>query len=221
MDELARTDLSRFLTFRSNGRLYALPAREVAEIIPVPPVARLPQSPKALLGMGNLRGSVIAVASLRALLGLDAEAAASPRARAARAIVLDSAAKIAITVDTLERLVTLDRARLDPAVATGGRSRRDPAWRLPARRRSGRQDFGPASLAGPGLMPRIARRAAGSKTPVRPFCSGLDLSNMPVIFFKAVPSASRVHWSICRFCSGVSLAMSGGGLALGDSLALS
>jgi purine-binding chemotaxis protein CheW len=159
MDELA-SDLSRFLTFRSGGRRYALPASEVQEIIPVPPVARLPQSPKALLGMANLRGSVIAVASLRALLGLDAEVHAT-----SRAIVLDG---IAITVDTVERLVTLERARVetrqsqlaaDPGEILLGafQNGADPAAKI--------LDL-PALLA-TAFAPRIGRRA-GSKTPVRP-----------------------------------------------------
>jgi purine-binding chemotaxis protein CheW len=124
----------------------------------------LPQSPKALLGMANLRGSVIAVASLRALLGLDAPAAA-----ASRAIVLDGASKIAITVDTVERLVTLDAAQVETQqsqlAADSGeillgafRHGADPAAKI--------LDL-PALLA-QALMPRIARRAAGSKAPVRP-----------------------------------------------------
>ena len=65
----AATSVRRYLTFRSGSQNYALPAEEVAEIIIMPTVARLPQSPPALLGMANLRGSVIAVASLRGLLG--------------------------------------------------------------------------------------------------------------------------------------------------------
>jgi purine-binding chemotaxis protein CheW len=108
MDELSETGtLERFLTFRANGQLYALPASQVAEIIPVPPVAKLPQSPKALLGMANLRGSVIAVASLRALLGLDIESGGAARNRA---IVLDGTSPVAVTVDAVESLVVLNRA---------------------------------------------------------------------------------------------------------------
>jgi purine-binding chemotaxis protein CheW len=108
MDELSETGtLERFLTFRANGQLYALPASQVAEIIPVPPVAKLPQSPKALLGMANLRGSVIALASLRALLGLDIESGgAAPN----RAIVLDGTSPVAVTVDAVESLVVLNSA---------------------------------------------------------------------------------------------------------------
>ena len=59
----------RFLTFRIDGQLYALPAEQVAEVIRLPAVARVPQAPKGLLGLANLRGTVLPVASLRGLLG--------------------------------------------------------------------------------------------------------------------------------------------------------
>ena len=52
----------RFLTFRREATLYALPAEEVAEVIRIPPVARLPHGPKCLLGVANLRGAVLPVA---------------------------------------------------------------------------------------------------------------------------------------------------------------
>jgi purine-binding chemotaxis protein CheW len=171
MDEhpQAGTEISRFLTFRSNGRLYALPAAEVAEIIPVPPVARLPQSPKALLGMANLRGSVIAVGSLRALLGVDAETAepAAP-ARSARAIVLDGAAPVAITVDAVERLVTLARGRIETRQS---KLAADPGERLRGMFLDGSDDAAkildlPALLT-QGLLPRIAARPGGLKMPTR------------------------------------------------------
>src|SRR4051794_2073960 len=97
----------RFLTFRVDRRSYALPADEIAEVIRIPPVARLPQSPKALLGVANLRGAVLPVASLRALLGC-AEAQAD---RFARAIVLGGAAPVALAVDAVDALVSLDAAR--------------------------------------------------------------------------------------------------------------
>ena len=60
----------RFLTFSTNGQLYALPSGQVAEIIRLPAVARVPQAPKGLLGLANLRGNVLPVASLRGLLGV-------------------------------------------------------------------------------------------------------------------------------------------------------
>ena len=99
-------EVRRYLTFRSGAQSYALPAEEVAEIILLPPLARLPQCPAALLGMANLRGSVIPVASLRALLGQ----VAGPVS--ARAILLGGAAPVAISVDQVDTLVSLDATRV-------------------------------------------------------------------------------------------------------------
>src|SRR5258708_24557807 len=83
----------RFLTFRVGGELYALPAQQVAEIIRLPAVARVPQAPRRLLGLANLRGNVLPVASLHGLLGGAATTDATTRA-----IVLDGAAPVALAV---------------------------------------------------------------------------------------------------------------------------
>ncbi len=96
----------RFLTFRVDDRRYALPAEDVSEVIRIPPVARVPQSPKSLLGLANLRGSVLPVVSLRLMLG-------RPGAGAGRAIVLDGAVRIALAVDAVDALVSLDASRIE------------------------------------------------------------------------------------------------------------
>src|SRR4029077_16909873 len=98
----------RFLTFRANGQLYALPAEQVSEVICMPAVARMPQAPRGLLGLANLRGTVLPVASLRGLLGADEPAGAT-----ARAIVLDGAAPVALAVDGVEALVTVDADQIE------------------------------------------------------------------------------------------------------------
>jgi purine-binding chemotaxis protein CheW len=95
------SSLTRFLTFELEQRLYALPAAEVAEVIRVPAVARVPQGPAALLGVANLRGSVLPVASLAILIG------GRPRDVAtACAIVLDVGAPVSIVVDAVVGLVS-------------------------------------------------------------------------------------------------------------------
>jgi purine-binding chemotaxis protein CheW len=103
----------RFLTFRAGTRLYALPAREIVSAIKIPAVARVPQSPKSLLGLANLRGAVVPLVSLRSLLG-QAETATT---EAARAIVLDGAVPIALAVDAVEALVTLGPGRVETSQA--------------------------------------------------------------------------------------------------------
>ena len=98
----------RFLTFRVDGELYALPTNQVAEVIRLPAVARVPQAPKGLLGLANLRGSILPVASVRGLIGAEESDATT-----ARAIVLDSAAPVALAVDVVQALVTVETDQIE------------------------------------------------------------------------------------------------------------
>jgi purine-binding chemotaxis protein CheW len=113
MAEPGQTDggTRRFLTFRRDASRYALPAEEVAEVIRVPVVVRLPLSPHGLLGVANLRGAVLPVASLGALLGLDANGTAV----ASRAIVLLGDAPVALVVDAVDALVSVDAEQVETA----------------------------------------------------------------------------------------------------------
>jgi purine-binding chemotaxis protein CheW len=99
----------RFLMFVGGDRCYALPAQEVAEVIRVPAVARLPKSPKALMGLANLRGSVVAVVSLSAMLGHPPAAVGN----AARAIILSGSSPAALVVDAVKGLVSAEAARIE------------------------------------------------------------------------------------------------------------
>ena len=98
----------RFLVFQLADRVYALPAETVAEVIQIPATARVPQAPRALIGVANLRGAVLPVVSLRALLDLEGGPGA-----ASRAIVLDGGAPVAILVDAIDGLVTIDAERIE------------------------------------------------------------------------------------------------------------
>jgi purine-binding chemotaxis protein CheW len=100
--------VSEFLTFRIDGRPYAIPAEGVSEIIRIPPAARVPQAHAALLGVANLRGVVAPLVSLRGLLGVK-EADELPHARA---IVL-SGELVALAVDNVDSFVAIDEGRLE------------------------------------------------------------------------------------------------------------
>ncbi|HKQ25680.1 MAG TPA: chemotaxis protein CheW [Burkholderiales bacterium] len=93
----------RFLTFRVDERVYALRAEDVSEVVRVPAMARVPQSPEALLGIANLRGSVLPAVSLRGLLGM----AVAEIGSTSRAIVLDTGAPVALVVDSVDSLVAV------------------------------------------------------------------------------------------------------------------
>jgi len=103
-------DSRRFLTFYVGGQLYALRSGDVREVIRLPAVARVPQGPPALLGIGNLRGAALPIADLGQLLLGKAAISDSPNARA---IVLDIGAPIAVLVDTVVALEYAAEDRID------------------------------------------------------------------------------------------------------------
>ena len=109
VEPIVKSSSTRFLTFRVDAQLYALPADEVTEVIRLPLLARIPQGPAALLGIANLRGSVLPVASLRELLKKPAVAELS----SARAIVLDIGAPVALVVDSVATLVTAEAESIE------------------------------------------------------------------------------------------------------------
>ncbi|HXV01093.1 MAG TPA: chemotaxis protein CheW [Caulobacteraceae bacterium] len=99
----------RFLTYRIGDRRYAIDAEQVSEVIRLPPVARVPLGPRSLLGIANLRGAVLPIASLRGLLDQDEVAAAA----GSRAIVLEGDAQVGLAVDGVDALVMVDPARIE------------------------------------------------------------------------------------------------------------
>jgi purine-binding chemotaxis protein CheW len=103
----------RFLTFKSEGRFYALPAASVSEVVRMPPLARVPQAPRSLMGLANLRGSVLPVASVRALLGRQE----MTTTHASRLIVLDGASPVALAVDEVSNLVRVAPGKIKTAEA--------------------------------------------------------------------------------------------------------
>lgn len=114
MADIAKTsEDQRFLTFKSEGRFYALPAASVSEVVRMPPLARVPQAPRSLMGLANLRGSVLPVASVRALLGRQEVATT----HASRLIVLDGASPVALAVDEVSNLVRVAPGKVKTAEA--------------------------------------------------------------------------------------------------------
>ena len=64
----------RHVVFRVASERFALPLEAVREVVlPQPPFARVPRVSEAVQGVMNLRGRVLAVVDLAALVGLPAQ----------------------------------------------------------------------------------------------------------------------------------------------------
>ena len=92
---------SGVLTVRVSGETHALPAAEVAEIVRPSGWTRVPNAPPSLLGLANLRGAVLPVVSLAALLG-HAEPAPS---RTRRVVVAGKRERVGFLVDEVTALL--------------------------------------------------------------------------------------------------------------------
>lgn len=62
------SDVVRALVFRAGGRVYTCSVTHVREVVPLPRVTRIPGAPTAVLGLINVRGSIVTVLDAGALL---------------------------------------------------------------------------------------------------------------------------------------------------------
>ena len=103
--------LAGHLHVTAGARALALAASCVAEIIIVPAVTILPYAPASLLGLANLRGTVLPVVCLATLLGL----APAGRTKRSRVVVLSGAAPVGLLVEDVAALAPAeDGVALDP-----------------------------------------------------------------------------------------------------------
>jgi purine-binding chemotaxis protein CheW len=99
------------LLFSLSERVYAIPTKHVAEIVPMAELAQVPGSPNFLSGFLNVGGQLIAVVSLSRLFGLpDRE-----RHLYSPLIILKSVPdRLALEVDTGLRIAEIAREDLMP-----------------------------------------------------------------------------------------------------------
>jgi purine-binding chemotaxis protein CheW len=101
MTDMVQTDKAHpegqsFLTVHVGGERLALPAGDVSGVIRPPGLTRVPLGPESLLGLANLRGAVMPVVSLRALLGMEQSQPAN-----ARVIVVDRSSPVGLMIDAV------------------------------------------------------------------------------------------------------------------------
>lgn len=104
------TDL-RLATFALTGERYGIDARLVMEISRLSDYTALPHAPTHLVGITNLRGEILPVFDLRALLGLSRRALDD----LTRLVVLGKTrAEFGVLADSTRELVTLSQTEILP-----------------------------------------------------------------------------------------------------------
>ncbi|NWA23597.1 purine-binding chemotaxis protein CheW [Pseudomonas gingeri] len=110
------------LMFRLGEEWLGLATRCLVEVAPLQPIHSLPhQRSRALLGVANVRGALVACLSLVELLGLDASVTATPGGRVMpRMLILGAqGGPVVLPVDEVDGIHAIDQRLLDTASAAG------------------------------------------------------------------------------------------------------
>jgi purine-binding chemotaxis protein CheW len=106
------------VTFRVGTEMFGVPISAVQEIVRVPAIARIPQSPEFVEGVINLRGRIITVVDMRKRLNKKSAEAetAEERDRKNRILVVETEGKlVGVVVDEVTEVLKLSEERVEPA----------------------------------------------------------------------------------------------------------
>lgn len=106
----------RCIAFRVGDELYAVGLGAVREVIVPPEIVPVPGAGREVLGVINLRGSVVTVLNSRSMLGLSG----CPQGPLARILVLDEdSGSVGALVDTVDDIILVDPDELEPVSCAG------------------------------------------------------------------------------------------------------
>jgi len=114
--EDGRSEARQFVIFHVETEMFAVALADVQEIIRIPEVVRVPFSPASLLGLANLRGTVLPVLNLRDVFAFPPVL----NDDSTRVVVLDQGNPIGLVVDRMANVVTVDPDRIEPTSAIEG-----------------------------------------------------------------------------------------------------
>jgi len=114
-DTLVEEVVNQYVTFHLNEETFAFPMTAVIEIVRVPDTVNVPMTPPALVGLANLRGSVLTVLDLRRMLGLPESACNE----ATRVIVCDVGKPVGLIVDKVSRVLNVDAKHIEATERVG------------------------------------------------------------------------------------------------------
>lgn len=105
----AEDGFSQFVTFYLGGECFAFPMESVLEIIRVPATVSVPLTPTALVGLANLRGTVLPVVDLRRTLALEDRNYDD----ATRVVVVDCGQPVGLVVDRVARVMNVEPENIE------------------------------------------------------------------------------------------------------------
>ena len=113
---------NQYLTFKLDNDLFAVDVDKSREVLDFAEVTRVPQTPDYMLGVINLRGSVVPVINLRRKFGMqEAERTVDTCIIVMEIKVNDDKVVIGIVADAVQEVLDLDDSQIEPPPRLGTR----------------------------------------------------------------------------------------------------
>ncbi|OFY84229.1 MAG: hypothetical protein A3F72_14480 [Bacteroidetes bacterium RIFCSPLOWO2_12_FULL_35_15] len=123
MTQLVATEkgiLKSYLTFQLNEEKFAVNVGQVIEIVEVPNITKIPNSPTYLLGVINLRGSILPVVDARIKFGLKAnEYTVNTCILVLQLLLDDEQIMLGALVDAVNEVFDVEQEQIQPFPAIG------------------------------------------------------------------------------------------------------
>jgi len=119
----AKVSASKYLTFTLANEVYAIEITRVKEIIGLHDITLVPQAPRYVKGVINLRGKVVPVIDLRLKFGLPSEDYTERTCIIVLEAAMDGGALdyTGVVVDAVSEVMNIDRANIAPTPPLGAR----------------------------------------------------------------------------------------------------
>lgn len=100
----------QYVGFLVNGNEFTVPINKVQEIINLPQITKMPQSPPYVEGITNMRGKIITIVKIRSLLGF-------PESEEPQKVIVLASGKVAfgILVDGITGVISIENSSIEPA----------------------------------------------------------------------------------------------------------
>jgi len=119
-------ETTQYLTFRLDEELFALDIAKVREVLDLTAITRVPRTPEYMLGVINLRGSVVPVVDLRLKFGMTkSEKTVNTCIIITEVMVDDETVILGALVDSVQEVIDLEPGDLEPPPKIGARLNTD------------------------------------------------------------------------------------------------
>jgi len=100
-----------FITFNLSEKVYAIQAEKIIEIVQLPALTLLEKAPEYIIGLLNLRGSIVSVIDLSMILGFQRKVYSSE----CQVLILSANdKKIGIIIDSVKDVVQFEKKSIEP-----------------------------------------------------------------------------------------------------------